>query len=169
MPAIKLILQTDLKCLDLKTRFYTHSCPFKVVEICFWSENAAWGKVANWQKWINEGVSQSRNELGWSSYAHQALKPKSSITSSSSIHMCLICNDFQMWVVWLRSLASSKPKMVFGIAQRTFYVNRRQTVIRRRGKGFSTMDKEPEDNLMLVTKKKTDYRIHNCAFLFQHC
>lgn len=61
------------------------------------------------------------------------LKPKSSSTSSSSIHMCLICNDFQMWVVWLCSLASSEPKMVFGIAQRTFYLNRRETVIRRGG------------------------------------
>lgn len=76
-----------------------------------------------------------RPEMSWLVFlcSSSFLKPKSSSTSSSSIHMCLICNDFQMWVVWLRSLASSEPKMVFGIAQRTFYLNRRETVIRRGG------------------------------------
>lgn len=76
-----------------------------------------------------------RPEMSWLVFlcSSRFLKPKSSSTSSSSIHMCLICNDFQMWVVWLCSLASSEPKMVFGIAQRTFYLNRRETVIRRGG------------------------------------
>lgn len=93
-----------------------------------------------------------------------SLKPKISITSSSCIHMGLICNDFQMWVVWLHSLASSEPKMVFGLVQRTFYLNGRQTGIRGRRKGVSIQWTKKRRAIKCSWKKKKRLQKSHSAF-----
>lgn len=97
---------------------------------------------------------QARNELAGHPMLIKLFK-----ASSSSIHMCLICNDFQMWVVWLHSLASSAPKTVFGIAQSTLYLNTRQTVRRGRKRGLQRFQHNGQRNLStLMLGNKTDYK-----------